>query len=98
MTKVITNGHTRDFRSFQCFNKATREKIRREFDWIEDLQADGNFFEYRGQIYHIDDFTRINAAPHEALHGWHGLNAQTWSSGVVIKCDGEGGVIVGRYF
>lgn len=67
-----------------------------------DYETEGPFFRYRGAVYDIGEFTRIdrNIAPHPQRAGWekfHGYLSDTFFSGMLIKYDGDS-VIVARFF
>lgn len=78
------------------------EKERQEFDYLDwqaiDRGEDGaSFFRYKGQIYDLGEFMRVEAG--SPLSDWGGYSADYFSSGLVVKYteDGEH-AIVGQYF
>ena len=61
------------------------------------------FVRYRGHPYLFEDFTRLEGMD-EALKGWDGYHAESFSSGVLVKYAEEDGetdferVIMGSYY
>ena len=96
---ITTNNQPRNFKAFNEFTPQEQAKLRREFDWVVDIECDGHFFTYKGRTFHINEFTSIIPAPHEALYGWHGMAADTAFSGTLIRIEdpGSGQLIVGTY-
>jgi len=45
----------------------------------------------------MSDFLRVNATPDSPMYAWHGVVAETYFSGVLIKLCDDGDVILGRY-
>ena len=77
------------------------EKQRAEFDYMDDVD-NGQFFVYKGQIYDLGEFMRIDANREPCispLSGWDGYSSDSFFSGVVVKyVDNFERVIVGQYF
>ena len=95
MTATIkTNNQPRDLLSVWDFDIHDQFQIRKDFDWLEDLENDSCFFKYRGTIHHLRDFLRCNA---DAFDDWHGVSADTYFSGTLIKVLDDGQIIVGSY-
>ena len=72
------------------------EKEQKEFD-CEGVEDD-TYFRYRGQVYSLSNFMRIEE--NHPLHclNWHGHHGQSYFSGIIIKIDDcNDAVIVGRY-
>jgi hypothetical protein len=64
----------------------------------KDEYEDKLFFLYKGYTYCFEDFIQTELP--EALKGWHGINPETLSAGVVIKTDPENHpqqIMVGNY-
>lgn len=91
------------------------EEERQELDYIADpgdldawSEQINQFFRYRGEIYSLDQFSRIippgskRCHPMEcqepAFQGWHGYASDSYFSGMLVRIvdDGES-VIVGSY-
>ena len=72
------------------------EKEQKDFDW-EGAEED-TYFRYRGQVYNLSNFMRIEE--NHPLHclNWHGYSGESYFSGKIIKLSDDGeAVIVGRY-
>ena len=73
-------------------------KLREQFDYLTEDEFDSTeFFQYRGVWYCVGEFIRVVAAPHEHLYGWDGYSSDSYFSGVVMKYNYDGTVVVGRY-
>jgi len=73
-------------------------KIRKQFDYLTDTEfEDESFVTYKGFTYALSDFMRVNASPDSPMYGWHGVAADSYFSGVLIKLCDDGDVILGRY-
>ena len=73
-------------------------KIRKQFDYLNDTEfEDQSFVTYKGYTYALSDFMRVNAAPDSPMYNWHGVAADSYFSGVLIKLCDDGDVILGRY-
>jgi hypothetical protein len=85
---------------FGALNPGTLySKLREQFDYLTEDEFDSTeFFQYRGVWYSVGDFIRVVAAPHEHLYGWDGYSSDSYFSGVVMKYNYDGTVVVGRYF
>ena len=72
-------------------------KLREKFNYLTEQQFDETeFFKYKGEWYSVYDFLRIDAQ--SPLHSkWHGYSSDTYFSGVVVKYNYDGTVVVGRY-
>ena len=103
--KIRTNGH---YRPVLCWENLT-EKERAEFD--KEVFYNSSFFRYRGWVYTLDDFMRVEAnspvveVKHRSLKGltfiiyeWDGVHADGFFSGVLVKYSSCGDAVkVGRY-
>jgi len=73
-------------------------KIRKQFDHLTDTEfEDESFVTYKGFTYAMSDFMRVNASPDSPMYAWHGVAADSYFSGVLIKLCDDGDVILGRY-
>ena len=71
------------------------EAERAEFDYldwsaIDEGRDSATFFRYRGQLYSLDQFTRTEPGGPLALAGWHGMNADSYSSGTLVRLSDDG--------
>ena len=74
------------------------EKVKADFDWVEDIEIDGGFFQYRDHWYHLGEFMRTTSSMNE-LSEWAGYVAEGFGFGVVINVNEYGDEVqVGRYF
>jgi hypothetical protein len=98
-TTVTTNNQPRQLMYLNEFSETQQKQIRSDFNWMSpnELETSGGFFRYRSSVYHLNEFSGLLAAPHEALHGWDGYVGETWFAGVLIKLVDSDSVIVGRY-
>jgi hypothetical protein len=76
---ITTNNQPRDLLGFWDFSDKDQRTIRKEFDWMDDVEFENGFFKYKGWIYHLSEFTR------DGVERWDGSNGQSWSCGVLIK-------------
>jgi hypothetical protein len=73
-------------------------KLREQFDYLTEDEFDSTeFFKYQGDWYCVGEFIRVIASPHEHLYGWDGYSSDSYFSGVVMKYNYDGTVVVGRY-
>ena len=85
---IRTNGHW--YHTFG-WDELTK-KERSDFDYMntEERQQNGVFVRYRGMVYDLNDFMRIDAriAPHPQRKGWetwHGYHGDSFFSGVLVR-------------
>ncbi len=94
--KVKTNNVPREI----TYGYQLTAKEKEEFDYIAADELDGHLFvRYRGLVYDIGDFMRLNGGPLTDL-GWQGAAGGSYFSGVVIKfvrIDHDDLVILGTY-
>lgn len=90
------------------------DKERKEFDYIENINDDdccASFFKYKGQVYHLDEFSRIVPAVYSGydpmalcdfdgkFKGWQGYQSDNYFSGILVKYDDDfESVTVGFYY
>jgi len=65
---------------------------RAEFDYLDfdTAQSDASFFRYRGNVYDLGEFSRIDktVAPHPQRQGWEawdGYHSDSYFSGILVK-------------
>lgn len=95
--EIITNNAPRPLLDWVELSPAEQAG----FDWV-DPEAGETFFRYRGAVYCLSEFTRIepDADKPGGMSGWHGQHGESFFSGVLVRLvdwDSES-VIVGRYF
>jgi len=98
--KIITNNQPR----FTLDAYELSEKERKEFDYlnweaIDKGEDSATFFRYKGQLYGLGEFMRIDDSTGE-LNGWHGVCSGSAFHGIIIKFPDNNmdSVVVGQYF
>lgn len=91
---IITNNKPR----FIIYGFELTQKEKEEFDYYTNEELDDQtFFRYKGNIYCMDEFMRIENNP--SLKGWDGYCSDSYFSGILVKIvENEETVIVGRYY
>lgn len=85
------------------------DKEKQDFDYLGDGLDDAQFFRYKGQVYDLGEFVRIETTrtngfttvveENSPLVAWHGISSDSYFSGVVVKyTNNYESVIVGQYF
>lgn len=98
--KIVCNNVPRNL----IYGYELSEKERSEFDYIESEEFEMHgFFRYKGEIYDMGEFTRIDSAiaPHPQRDGWErfdGYASDSFFSGVLVKCVDSDRVLVATYF
>ena len=77
--KIISNYHWRQFEYFCDLSY----KDKQELDWIKDYTA--TVFHYRGNIYSLDEFMRVEKKSSEDFAYWDGYLGDSFFSGILIK-------------
>ena len=91
--EIITNHQPRPI----VYGYELSEKEKKDFDYLESDDLEYNaFFKYKGQVYDLGEFMRIN--DNEDLEGWDGYSGDSYFSGTLVKLIDEENVIVGRYY
>ena len=99
--KIKTNNITRHL----VYGYELSEKESSEFDYLTpDELNDREFVRYKGRVYDMGEFTRIDkpVAQHPQRDGWenwHGYISDSFFSGVLVRFldDGES-VVMATYF
>jgi len=100
--EIITNNQEREILSSWDLSQAELQEI----GWVDAEELDqASFFRYRGEVYSLGDFMRINfplqnlPAEGDPFQAWDGYYSDTYFSGILVRYteDGEG-LICGRYF
>jgi hypothetical protein len=84
--KVITNNIPRDV--IDAYELTVKE--REDFDYLNWQAIDAgedsaSFFRYRGHLYDLNEFTRWDATPHDALRVWDGYRSDSFFSALVVR-------------
>ena len=86
--KIVCNNQARDV--LHWWNLADKERA--EFDYLDtdDKQSEASFMRYRGWVYDLSEFMRIDKAiaPHPQRPGWErfdGHHGDSYFSGVLIR-------------
>ena len=95
--QITTNGQARDLISAFELNTAQYNKLRKEFDYLDDQDFDSSmFFNYKGENYCLADFIRTEGDL--LVKGWQGMHSWYASAGLLVKIvDSCQSVIVGTY-
>ena len=97
--KIITNNKQRSI----IYGFELSDKEKEQFDYLDDID-ECSFFRYKGDIYDMGEFIRIDQSivPHpqrSAWENWHGYSSDSFFSGVLVRYAGDyESVIVGRYY
>lgn len=68
-----------------------------EFDYLP--ENEGEFFRYRGQVYDLGEFMRIDNPQCDGWGNFDGYRSDSFFSGVLVKyCDNCESVIVATYY
>lgn len=88
MTMAITIKTNHQFRETITWDDLTA-KEQKEFDYLDsdDERMCATFVRYRGNVYDLGEFMRVDE--HNPFHtlGWHGYTSDTFFSGVLVKFD-----------
>ena len=96
---IKTNNQPRALKCLFEFSAKQQARIRSDFDWLDEIESDCSFFEYRGLVYHLEEFLRVPTGSDDATQGWDGFAADSYFSGTLVKlCSDCDFVIVGRWF
>ena len=76
---------------------------RSQFDYLDWTAIDAGtdsatFFRYRGELYSLDQFMRVET---DTLATWDGVAPDSFFSGMLIRiveADGDTCIVVGRYY
>lgn len=100
---IATNHHVRPV--LDAYELTPAQRVEFDYlDWtaIEAGTDSASFFRYRGQLYDLSEFMRVDYTV-GSLAGWDGYQSDSFFSGLVVKyseLDGDtygSGVIVGIY-
>jgi len=94
--QITTNHQPRELISAFELPTANYKELRKEFDYLDDRDFESAmFFTYKGQIYCLADFMRLDSY---IPGNWQGVINDTYFSGILIKIvDSCQSVVVGTY-
>jgi len=84
--KIITNNHFKEILSFFELTNKEQDELKDNYDTIEE----SSFFRYRGHVYDLNEFMRVNDSlngqgqEHE-LYDWDGYHNDSFFSSVLVK-------------
>ena len=81
--KIKTNHRYRDI--LHSHDLTARELA--DFDYLED-QDSALFFRYKGQVYDLGEFMRIDRTrecPPDGFESWHGYQSDSFFSGLLVR-------------
>ena len=84
--KIITNNHFKEILSFFDLTNKEQNEIKDNYDTIQE----SSFFRYRGIVYDLNEFLRVNDSlngkgkEHE-VYGWDGYYNNSFFSSVLVK-------------
>lgn len=86
--EVTTNNHWRQILYWHDLTQKEQKELQDSYDSVKE----SNFFRYKGQIYDLSDFVRIN------MPGWDASKPDSFFSGISVKVSECGDAIkVGQY-
>ncbi len=94
---IKTNNQPRELMCLSDFPLERQQQLRFDFDWADDLEDGCSLFSYKGTIYHLSNFLRVNAEKGTDFYGWHGAEADSYFTGTLVKITDDNQIIVGRY-
>ena len=95
--KIISNYHWRELLSYYELSDMERALADDYHDWVSD-PGDHLYFVYKGHVYILADFMRIEHHPDGDFSSWHGYASDSFFSGTLVRLSDCGdSVQVGRY-
>lgn len=98
MLKIRTNNVPRPI--IDGFELSPVERLEFDYlDWdaIDDGADSASFFRYRGELYDLGEFMRIEWEEHD-LNGWDGYQSDSFFSGLVVKYANDfEDIVIGDY-
>ena len=96
--QIITNNQYRPLLYFSDLTESDQITVKSDFDYLDDLESDV-FIRYKGNIYHLGEFMKIDFPVADPMHGWQGHCEESYFSGKLVKVSACGdAVIMGSYF
>lgn len=95
--RIITNNVPRFTVYAHELTAAEREQYDYH-DWaaIDDGRDSATFFRYRGELYDLGNFIRIESD--DEFKDWNGYSGDSYFSGTLVKLIDDESIIVGRYY
>lgn len=96
--QIITNNVNRELIYAHDLTKQDIKTLGFDAEELaEAIDCGDNFFRYRGHVYNLNEFVRIEN--NSELKEWQGYASDTFFSGVLVKLSECGeAVTVGRYY
>lgn len=82
----ITTDHK--WKPFKYRQEVPKKVIKSQFDYQDGEECIDDFFCYKGNWYHIDQFMTVG--DNSPLKGWDGYSSDSFFSGIVIKLKPDG--------
>lgn len=87
---VIGNGHVRELLDPWRLPDWAWRKAKEDYDLGDDPElADGMYFTYRGEVYSLEDFTKIGGMWHRHVQDWEkdwdGVLSDSFFSGILVR-------------
>jgi len=81
--KITTNNHYRMILSFFDLTEKEQSEIKDNYDTIEE----SSFFRYRGLVYDLNEFMRVQygTAFNKVINDWDGYHTDSFFSAVLVK-------------
>jgi hypothetical protein len=94
--QITTNHQPRELISAFELPTANYKELRKQFDYLDDRDFDSaTFFTYKGQIYCLADFMRLDSY---IPGNWQGVHNFTYGCGLLVKIvDSCQSVVVASY-
>jgi len=94
--QITTNHQARELISAFELSTANYKELRKQFDYLDEQDFESAmFFTYKGEIYCLADFMRLDSY---IPGNWQGIMNDTYFSGILVKIvDSCQSVVVGTY-
>jgi hypothetical protein len=95
---IKTNNIPRETTYGMYFSGSLRQELRAQFDYLTEEQFDDmKFFNYKNYWYCFEDFMYLGSNSPFDNRKWDGYASDSYFSGVLMKDNYDGTVIVGRF-
>ena len=82
--KIITNNQYRHILYFNELEQDEQDELKDSYDTVEE----STFFRYRGHVYDLNEFLRVNEQWGKGiLKDWDGCHNESFFSSVLVKYD-----------
>lgn len=88
--EIITNNQ---WRNFLYGYEIPETVLHSDFDYLSEDDATDGFIKYRGNYYHLSEFTMLpktKPIPGECHCDWHGYSSDSAFSGVLVRISDDG--------